>query len=155
MLWGLAIYWVMTVFLCSWKKEDRASQYYHKQHYTGYYDRSIFSNWILRHNYSSITLSKSISIISSFFESTEKSFLKNHRYARSAITFVSMKSKLPPITAPTPGRSFPKLTIPLVPNLVTNRNPTFWLIFVKTFPGIFFIKIRPTKVKISEIVYIR
>ena len=82
----------------------------------------------------------SISIISSpFWSFTEKSPLKNHLYARSAMILVSTKSNPPPTIAPTPGRSFPKLTIPFVPNFVINLNPTFWFIFVKTLPGIFLI----------------
>ena len=47
------------------------------------------------------------------------------------------ESKPPPIAAPTPGINLPKLIRPLLPNLVNSLNPTFLLIAISTFPGIF------------------
>ena len=43
----------------------------------------------------------------------------------------------PPTNPPTTGTTFPKLIIPVSPNLVMNLNPTFLLMVVRAFPCIF------------------
>lgn len=59
-------------------------------------------------------------------------FPMNRLYATLTMTFVEIKSNASSTTAPATGIIFPRLTIPVCLNLVTSKNPTTCLIFVRT-----------------------